>query len=54
MTPEQRRQIKEINRMSEMRFGKKASSEKFAWRNQQREELGLGRERSTRGGVAGV
>ena len=54
MTPEQRRQIKEINRMSEMRFGKKASSEKFAWRNQQREELGLEREKSTRGGVAGV
>jgi hypothetical protein len=55
MTPEQEAAlIARIARESEERFGKGASKEKFAWRNEQRAKLGLGAEKRKRGGVSGV
>jgi len=55
MTPEEeRREIQRIARESAEKFGNKASDEKFAWRNAQREALGIGKEKRKRGGAARV
>ena len=55
MTPEQEAAaLARIARESEERFGKKASKEKFAFRQAERAKLGLGKEKRKRGGLSGV
>ncbi len=46
--------LKQIQDEADRLFGKKASSEKFQWRQQQQAAAGLEVERKTRGGVAGA
>lgn len=53
MASNERDVIARINQESERLFGRQASDAKFAWRNAERARLGLGREKKTRGGVAG-